>query len=423
MSIRLNRRHFIAAVTSSIAALPAMSYSRVLGANETVRLGIMGMSRGKDLAGSFAKVSGAFIATVCDVDQKRLATAATAVEKLAGKPLGITGDFRNILDDKSVDALVCSAPNFWHAPASILACTAGKHVYVEKPCSHTPQEGVLLVAAARKHQRKVQMGNQRRSYAVFREAMTALRDGLIGHVTLAKCWYGADSKSIGTGKPTAVPAHLDYELWQGPVERKPYQDNVVHYNWHWFWHWGNGELGNNGVHMIDLCRWGLGVTYPSLVTSSGGRYHFQDDQQTPDTHIVTFDFPSKQSIVWEGLSCINHHPENNADAVFHGDKGTLVLRSGGYVVLDTKGKEIRKVPGPTGDVPHVTNFIHAIRENTALNSEIEEGHLSTLLCHLGNIAHRTTHAILCDPATGQPTDATPRSLWTKSYASGWEPRV
>ena len=423
MTIPLHRRHFIASAVGSIAALPARMYGRIMGANATVRLGIMGMSRGKDLAGSFAKTAHAEIALICDVDQKRLASAATAVEKLIGKPPGTAHDFRKMLDDKSIDALVCSAPNFWHAPASILACAAGKHVYVEKPCSHTPQEGVWLVAAARKHNKKVQMGNQRRSSTVYREAMTAIREGLIGQVTLAKAWYGANRKSIGIGKPTAVPGHLDYELWQGPVVRKPYQDNVVHYNWHWFWHWGNGELGNNGIHMLDLCRWGLGVTYPSLVTSSGGRYHFQDDQQTPDTHIVTFNFPSKQSIVWQGLSCINFHPENNADAVFHGDKGTLVLRTGGYSLLDTKGKEIKKVPGPTGDIPHVTNFIHAIRENVPLNSEIEEGHWSTLLCHLGNMAQRTSHALECDPATGQPRDLTARSLWTKSYAPGWEPKV
>lgn len=423
MSISLHRRQFMAMAATGVAALPAVTYGRVLGANETVHLGIMGMSRGKDLAGNFAKTPHAEIATICDVDQKRLASASTAVEKMTGKAPGTAGDFRKILDDKSIDALVCAAPNFWHAPASILACAAGKHVYVEKPCSHTPQEGLWLVAAARKHNKKVQMGNQRRSYVVFKEAMTALREGLIGKVTLAKCWYGADRKSIGTGKPAAVPANLDYELWQGPVVRKPYQDNVVHYNWHWFWHWGNGELGNNGIHMLDLCRWGLGVIHPSLVTSSGGRYHFQDDQQTPDTHIVTFDFPSNQSIVWEGLSCVNVHPENNADAVFHGDKGTLVLRSGGYTVLDPKGKEIKKVPGPMGDVPHLTNFIQAVRENEPLNSEIEEGHRSTLLCHLGNIAHRTIHAIECDPATGQPRDTAARALWTKPYAAGWEPTV
>jgi predicted dehydrogenase len=418
----VQRRQFLAAA-AGVVMLPASAYSRVLGANESVRLGIMGMSRGKDLSGNFAKTPHAAIASICDVDQKRLGTAATAVEKMTGKAPATTGDFRKMLDDKNIDAFVCSAPNFWHAPASILACAAGKHVYVEKPCSHTPQEGVWLVEAARKHKTKVQMGNQRRSYTVFHEAMSALREGIIGQVTIAKCWYGADRKSIGIGKPAEVPAHLDYELWQGPVLRKPYQDNVVHYNWHWFWHWGNGELGNNGVHMIDLCRWGLGVTYPSRVTSAGGRYHFVDDQQTPDTHIVTFDFPSKQSIVWEGLSCINHHPENNADAVFHGTKGTLVLRNGGYSLLDVKGKETKIVPGTTGDVPHLTNFVQAVREDQKLNSEIEEGHRSTLLCHLGNIAHRTSHAIECDPTSGYPRAKAAQALWSKSYAKDWEPIV
>jgi predicted dehydrogenase len=357
------------------------------------------------------------------VDKARVAKTAEALEKAGHSGAVTSGDFRHILDDKGIDALVCAAPNHWHAPAAILACVAGKHVYVEKPCSHTPQEGVWLVAAARKYDRRVQMGNQRRSWLAYREAVHALRDGIIGRVYLAKSWYHATRGSIGRGKAATVPAGLDYELWQGPAPRRPYRDNVVPYNWHWFWHWGNGELGNNGVHMIDLCRWGLGVTYPSAVTSAGGRYCWQDDQETPDTHLVTVDFPTRQSLVWEGLSCNGFPQETQAEAMFHGEAGTLVMRGGGYAVLDLKGKETKKVSGPMGDEAHLANFVAAVRGEGPLNSEIEEGHLSTLLCHLGNIAQRTTRALVCDPKNGRPREPTAQALWSKDYAPGWQTKL
>ncbi len=423
MSLRPSRRRFLTSSLSVSLALSALSYGKVLGANETVRLGVMGLSRGKDLAVGFAKTNNASVVMLCDVDQKRLSAAGTALGKLSTAQPAVVGDFRKILDDKSIDALVCAAPNHWHAPAGILACSAGKHAYIEKPCSHTPQEGQWLVKAARKHQRKVQMGNQRRSWPVYREAIAALREGIIGRVYLAKSWYGANRPSIGRGKPAPIPANLDYELWQGPSARRPYQDNVVPYNWHWFWHWGNGELGNNGVHMIDLSRWGLGVTTPQVVVSSGGRYHWEDDQETPDTHIVSFDFPSRQTIVWECMSCNGHHGESNAEGMFHGEKGTLVLRGGGYSILDPKGKEISKVPGTEGEAAHLANFIAAIRENQPLNSEIEEGHLSTLLCHLGNIAQRTGQRLNCDHSSAKPKETEALALWSKEYAPGWRPQV
>ena len=183
-----------------------------------------------------------------------------------------------------------AAPDHWHAPAAILACQAGKHVYVEKPCCHNPREGELAIAAARRHKRVVQVGTQRRSWPGVIEGIDKLRTGAIGRVLYSRGWYNNRRASIGHGKPAPVPAWLDYTLWQGPVPERPYRDNILPYFWHWYWHWGTGELGNNGVHALDMCRWGLGVDYPTHVSSGGGRYRYDDDGQTPDTHTVTYDF-------------------------------------------------------------------------------------------------------------------------------------
>ncbi|MEK6235435.1 MAG: Gfo/Idh/MocA family oxidoreductase, partial [Planctomycetales bacterium] len=361
---------------------------------------------------------------VCDVDKNRAESCAAQVNEGGGRKTTPITDFRRILDDADVDALVCAAPNHWHAPATILACSAGKHVYVEKPCSHNPREGELMVQAARKHKRAVQMGTQRRSGEMFTEAVQAMREGVIGRVYCARAYYHNARGSIGNGKPAGVPGHIDYELWQGPAPRKPYQSNVVHYNWHWFWHWGNGELGNNGVHTLDLCRWGMGVDYPTRVTSSGGRYRWEDDQQTPDTHVVAFEFEDRKTITWQGLSCNRH---NSAGMVtFYGENGTLAMGDGGYTIYDARYKEVKKSSGNRGDKEHMENFLAAIRTDKplSLNAEIEKGHKSTLLCHLGNISQRTGRALTCDPTDGRiQNDKEAMQLWSREYAKGWEPKV
>ena len=304
----LNRRHFVMQSTA-VAAGTALWNLRSLAAESPanrVTVGVMGLSRGRALAGSFAKQPGVVVKYSCDVDETRAAAGASLIEGATGKKAEPIADFRRILDDKEVDALICAAPNHWHAPATILGCAAGKHVYVEKPCCHNPREGELMVEAARKFQRAVQMGSQRRSGPGTIEAIQKLHQGAIGQVYLARSWYTNQRGTIGRGQTASVPPELNYELWQGPAPRRPYQSNVIHYNWHWFWHWGNGELGNNGVHTIDLCRWGLNADFPIQVTSNGGRYSFDDDQQTPDTHTVCFSFEGKKSLVWEGLSCNKH---------------------------------------------------------------------------------------------------------------------
>lgn len=405
------------------AALPAFAGQ----ANDRVRVGIMGLGRGRAHGDSFAKLPDCEVAYVCDVDRARAESGANAVATAGGGKPKVVTDFREMLDDKNVDVLSCAAPNHWHAPSGILACAAGKHVYIEKPCSHNPREGELLVAAARANKRCVQMGNQRRSYPKVVEAMARLREGAIGRLYHSRSWYGNQRGSIGRGKPADPPPNFDYALWQGPAPRRPFVDNLVPYNWHWRWHWGNGELGNNGVHSLDLNRWGLGVDFPVRVTSSGGRYRWEDDQETPDTHVVTFEFEGRKSILWEGMSCNSHGLDGTGwGATFHGEKGTMTLNDKAYVIFDSGGKKLSEEPVQGGDAPHFANFLAAIRAGKPemLNSEIAEGHKSTLLCHLGNIAHRTGRAIKCDPKDGHILgDDEAAKLWSRDYEKGWEPKV
>jgi predicted dehydrogenase len=425
----VSRRRFLenAALTGAAAgiALSAGQLRAAEAASNRVVVGVMGMSRGRSLAQSFASRPGVEVKYVCDVDSTRANDAATLIEGAVGKAPRAETDFHRLLDDKDLDALVCAAPNHWHAPATILSCDAGKHVYVEKPCSHNPWEGEQMVLAARKSGKAVQMGSQRRSGPRWQEVMRKLHGGDIGRVYLARSWYNSLRGSIGTGKPAPVPSNLNYELWQGPAPRRAYIDNVVHYNWHWRWHWGNGELGNNGVHTLDLCRWGLQADYPIRVNSSGGRYHFNDDQETPDTQTVCYEFEGGRQATWHGLSCNKHR---SGFITFYGDDGTLETQSNGtHIVYDKNDKKVDEFGSNSqGDIEHIDNFIDCIRNDTPLdlNAEIEEGHKSTLLCHLGNIAQRVGRSLQCDASNGHiVNDDEAMRLWKREYENGWEPEV
>lgn len=424
----VSRRDFLRAggvLTTSLALGKAPALLAAETPSRRIRVGVMGLGRGRDHVNAFLQVPGVEVAWLCDVDERRLAPAAKAVADKTGREPRTARDFRRMLEDPGVDAVSIATPNFWHAPATILACAAGKHVYVEKPGSHNAQEAEWMVAAARKHRRRVQMGNQRRSLPEVQEAIQRLREGEIGPVRSARCWYSAARPSMGRGKPTPVPAWLDYPLWQGPLPERPFVDNLIHYNWHWRWFWGGGELANNGIHTLDLARWGLGVGHPMRVAAVGGRYAFDDDQETPDTLVATFDF-GHSAAVWDGSSCSPRNGEKLPLVTFYGDRGTLSIDSrSGYRVQDPEGRDTRVVSGRFSDVPHFSNFVAAIREEAPLNSEIAEGQVSTQLCHLGNIAWRRHAELQVDPRTGRIIDAdrSTRRLWGREYRPGWTPRV
>lgn len=423
-----NRRKFIATAAagatvfggfhSSLKASPSRSSLNKL------TCAVMGVNgRGSSLARGFSRQKDVVVSHVCDVDSRAIQKGQAAVEGVTGtQPVGLS-DFRKALDDSSIDILVIAAPNHWHGPGAILGMQAGKHVYVEKPCSHTAEEGELMVANAAKHKRVCTMGSQRRSVPAYIDVINKLHKGVIGNVLYARCWYANRRGPIGKGKQVSVPDWLDFKLWQGPCTDKPFKDNLVHYNWHWHWHWGNGELGNNGVHAIDIARWGMQVDYPTRVVSAGGRYRFSDDQETADTHLTSFEF-GKKLLVWEGLSWSPKGSEKNGFGVsFHGDKGTLLLLDRKYEIYNIQNKLLDSGNHSLDDNPHFEDFLGCIRNGGKPNADITEAHKSTLLCHLGNIAHRTGAALETDPDNGHIKDRELAQHWGKEYRQGWRPTV
>jgi predicted dehydrogenase len=347
-------------------------------------------------------------------------------------------DVRRVLEDRHVDAVVIAAPDHWHAPAAIMALAAGKHVYLEKPSSHNPREDELLVAAQQKYGRVVQMGNQQRSAPESIELITRVSEGEIGNIYQAKTWYANNRGSIGNGTMVPAPNWLDWELWQGPAPRRPYQDNLHPYNWHWFWHWGTGETCNNAAHELDMARWAMGLGDPVRVTAEGARhFHTHDDWEMYDTLDLNLHYDGGRSISWSGHSCINA-------PTFGRTRGTQLLGTKGWAIVDRAGYEIYDLDGQLVDGRkrietrannsadlvgadeltdlHIANFIDTVRGTAGRQaSPIEEGAISTRMCHLGNIAYRSDGAIALDPGTGRPTTSNALALWGREYHEGWAP--
>ena len=431
---------FALSLGGMLPAFSAKSYQNILGANEKIRVACMGVnSRGLAVGKNFAHQKNCEVLHVCDVDSRAADICIDAIGKIQSNKPQATPDFRNALEDKNLDALIVTAPDHWHAPAALLACSAGKHVYLEKPCSHNPNEGEMLVKSAEKHKRVLQMGNQRRSWPNVAGAIAELHAGVIGRPYFAKTWYTNNRASIGIGKETAVPEWLNYDLWQGPAPRKTYKDNLIHYNWHWFWHWGTGEALNNGTHMIDLARWGLNVEYPTKVNSTGGRYMYQDDWQTPDTQVINLEFENKSMISWEGRSCNGKSIEaNSVGIIFYAEQGSMVIESGNsYKIYDLKNNLVKEVknnftvdarnlsdPSQNLDALHILNFFDGIRLGTKLNSDIVSGHQSTLLVQLGNISQRVGRSLEINPKNGHIlNDKGAMKFWSREYEKGWEPKI
>ena len=404
-----------------------------------VIVAVMGVnSRGAYLAKCFSQLNNVEVAYICDVEETAIGNGLEALKEAQRKPT-IIKDIRQLVRKNDFDALIIATPDHWHMPAAILGVENGKHVYVEKPCSHNAYEGELISLALHKYRKLIQMGNQRRSFPTLIQAVSEVKAGIIGNAYFGKSWYTNHRKSIGHGKKIAPPTTLDFELWQGPAPRRPFQDNLVHYNWHWFWHWGTSETCNNGTHEIDCCRWFLGVDYPTKVTSSGGRYAFKDDWQTPDTQVASFEFGDAKAITWEGRSCNDFPVEGNGRGfIIYGDHGTLVNNGNAdYKIFDTENKLVKEVNSdvkadPTNpvsangnlDLYHFENFVQAVRGETKINSPVDEAHKSILLCHLANIAQRTGSTLHCDPKNGHIlNNDNAMKLWRREYEKGWEPKV
>jgi len=374
--------------------------ARVLGANERVNLGVIGLSRGRAVAQALAQLDDAHLAYLCDVDRHRL----DAVQKKLQADHTV-GDLRRILDDQSVDAVVVATPDHWHTPAAILALAAGKHVYVEKPPTHNIREGRLLIEAARRHGRVVQVGTQNRSNEGVIEAMQMIREGAIGDVLTAKVINSQRRASIGHVQPSDPPAYVDYDLWVGPAPWLPYQANRLHYGWHWFYNFGTGDMGNDGVHDLDIGRWGLGVeTHPSKISGFGKKLFFDDDQEFPDTQYITFEYPAagggrSKLLVFEMRIWTPYRQEGfeNGD-IYYGTEGVLMVGKGdGYRLYGKRNKLIKERSFGFPQTAHQRNFLDAIKSKAKPNADAVTGHLSATLCHLGNLCARLGRELTFDP--------------------------
>jgi predicted dehydrogenase len=416
----LNRRHFLtAAGAAGLTALTAAGAAQQ--PNNRVNVAVMGVrGRGRALASGLAGFDDVHIAYLCDPDDNVMGAALKAVAARQKQAPQTVRDFRRALEDKNVNALVVAAPDHWHALATVWACQAGKHVYCEKPASHNIVEGRRMVEAARRHDRVVQIGTQRRSAAHWRSAAEFIRGGKLGKVPFVRTWIAGNRPSIGRQKDSAVPKGVDYSLWLGPAPERPFNRNRFHYNWHWFWDYGTSEIGNNGIHALDMVRMLLNLDAPQRVSAGGGKYFYDDDQQTPDTLTVAFDFP-ETCVLWEHRIWSRTGFEGQSWGVaVYGQHGTMLFTSKGWHVID--GVEASDKSAEAGmERAHLRNFIDCVKKPARPNADIEEGHKSTRLCHLGNIALRTGHTLRFDAKTETCTgDAAANQLLGRTYRKGFE---
>ena len=399
-----NRRTFLkkTGLTAAGTALTAgLASSKAYGANERINIGVIGLSRGQVLCDAFKAQDDANLAYVCDTDRNRL-------EKIKEKHKAdkAVADFRAILDDKAVDAVAIAAPDHWHAPAAILACEAGKHVYVEKPPCHNIREGRLMLQAARKHDRVMQVGTQTRSSAGVKEAVDMLRDGAVGDILAVKVINSQRRGNIGHAQPSDPPADLDYDQWVGPAAWMPYQSNRLHYAWHWWYNFGTGDMGNDGVHDLDVGIWGLGVdTHPTTVRGYGSKLFFDDDQQFPDTQYITFEYPGdgqighKRLLIFEQRIWSPYRQEGfeNGD-IFYGTKGHMVIGKGdGYWLYAERNKLVKEREFGMATVEHQRNFLDCIKSGERPNADVEIGLQAATAVHLGNICARLDRKLTFDP--------------------------
>jgi predicted dehydrogenase len=403
-----HRRDFLRISVAAASGLSALTNtSAAQNPNDRIVLAIMGLrGRGKEHIHQFSKFDDVEIAYLVDPDENVVPAALKALDRSQKKAPKVEKDIRRVLEDKNVTALTVAAPDHWHALATIWGCQAGKHVYCEKPVSHNIIEGRRMVEAARKHNRIVQAGMQRRSGLHFASAREFLRSGKLGKVPFVQTWIAGNRKSIGHKPDGPVPAGVDYDLWLGPAPERPFNPNRFHYNWHWNWDFGSGEIGNNGIHVIDIARYLLDLDAPTRITSGGGKYFYDDDQQTPDTMVTTFDFPHT-ALVWEHRIWSPTNLEGDpASITLFGEKGTLIFDKKGWHVRDGVEASDRVHPDQGMERLHFRNFLDCVKSGKLPNGDIEEGHKSTRLCHLGNIAFRVGRVLHFDQKsetlTGDP---------------------
>ena len=436
----ITRRKFVKQVGAGTAGAVAVAPFLKAGpakasANDTVNVAVMGIrSRGSDHAASFAKLPNVNVAALCDVDERLFPKAIANVEEIAGKRPKTETDIRRVLDNKEIDAISIAAPNHWHALATIWGCQAGKDVYVEKPVSHNISEGRKMVESARKYDRIVQVGTQSRSLPIIQSAMDFLHAGKLGKLYMVKCVVFRPRESLGNKTNSPVPAGVHYDLWRGPAPWRPFNENRFHYNWHWFWDTGNGETGNNGPHYTDMARWALQkYEHPRKIQSMGGYDIFNSDQETPNTQLSMMEYAdgTRVQIEVRGLYT-NGEDGMTMGMLIFGSEGWMHLGSESWATYfgrknqpgehrsekEEKAQAKASGKGDNEDTLHFANFVNCVRSRKRedLTAGILEGHLSTAMCHLSNIAYRTGRQVIFDPANENFSgDAEANSYLTREY--------
>ena len=445
-----NRRDFMRNLTygavgvgiSGISSgFTAKSYNRIIGANERLNVALMGC--GRRVSAYYEalkdKNNNVDVAYICDVMKKQREKVGKDLNGKISGPAKLVSDIHDVWNDKSVDAIFNATPDHWHAPGTWMAMQAGKHVYIEKPCSHNPREGELLVAFQKKYGKVIQMGNQQRSAKESQEIIGEIHKGVIGNVYKALAFYSNTRGEVPVEKKAPVPEGLDWELWQGPAPHQEYTDNTWDYNWHWYgWHWGTAETGNNATHELDVARWALQVTYPEKVEVEAAKRHFKNDGWVMyDTMDATFRFPDNKIIQWDGKSRSGYKTYgSDRGTIIYGSEGTVFVNRGGYTLFDRMGKKIKDSKsagteagtalGGGGDMTdaHVANFFNVIRgKETKLNSPIEEGAISQMMCHYANIGYRINKSFNVNTQNGHILDKDGMKLWDRQYEKGWEPKL
>ena len=433
----MNRRNFLSATGSTAAALTAAQYSRVLGANERLSTAVIGVNgRGKSHIRIAARNPATEVAAVVDIDQAVAEKAAAMTAQMQGRKPKEYKDLRDMLADKSIDIVTVATTNHWHALATIWAVQAGKDVYCEKPASHNIWEGRKMVEAARKHKRIVQVGHQSRSTPHKIEAIRRLREGAIGELYMAKGLCYKRRMSIGTKSASAAPPGVDYDIWLGPAQPREFRENRFHYNWHWHWAFGNGDIGNQGVHEMDVIRWGMGKDHlPAKVFSAGGHYVYDDQQETPNTQQAFFHYGDSQ-LAFEvrglhtggecGLLEKQGNGPNTIGTIFFGSNGYLTMGGSGYWTYlgekRTPGPYMEKKRTPDETGLHFANFLQAVRSRRVsdLNCDVLEGHLSAALCHMANISYRVGRGLEFDAAKERfMNDNEANAMLKRDYRAPW----
>ncbi|TRX24843.1 Gfo/Idh/MocA family oxidoreductase [Flavobacterium franklandianum] len=442
-----NRRDFLKkaaigsvglAFTGGITNISAKSYNRIMGSNDRLQIAIQGLGRryGAFLPALAAKENNVEILYLCDVMKSQRDKAALAISKVINHKAILENDIRKVIDNKNVDAIFMATPDHWHAPGACMAMQAGKHVYLEKPCSHNPKEGELLVAYQKKYNKVVQMGNQQRSSPQTIEIINEIHAGVIGDVYKAVAFYVNSREAVPIAVKANPPEGLDWELFQGPAPRKEYTHDTWNYNWHWYgWDYGTAESGNNGTHELDIARWALDVKYPERVDVYSGKFqHKEDGWNVYDTMEATFRFSGNKTIQWDSQSRNGYKKYGRADrgTVIYGSKGSVFVDRDGYKLYDLKGTLVREnnskaqesgiALGGEGFLStlHTVNFFDAIRGKDTLKSPIEEGAISQMLTHYANISSRINSSFEVDENTGIIFNREAMKLWSRTYEPGWD---